>query len=248
MDMGMGEAALIAGGALVGGFVSGLTGFGTALTVLGIWLYVVPPEVAAPMVVICSTASQLLVLPRIWRQIAPRMVLPFLIPGLAGVPFGTALLASLDARALKLGIGVFLLAYSMFAARRPPARPWAGGGRAADAGLGFVSGILGGLAGVMGALLPVWATLRGWSKGEMRGVFMGFNLTVALAALLGFAVAGLVTRPVLTGAALALPGTLLGAWLGANAYGRLSDVAFRQAVLVLLGLSGAVLVIGNWAG
>jgi len=246
--MGGAEAAIIAGGALAGGFVSGLTGFGTALTVLGIWLYVIPPEVAAPMVVICSTASQLLVLPRIWRQISPRLVLPFLIPGLAGVPIGTTLLASLDARALKLGIGLFLVAYSLFAARRPPAKPWAWGGRRADAGLGFVSGILGGLAGVMGALLPVWATLRGWSKGEMRGVFMGFNLTVALAAVLGFALAGLVGREVLVGAAIALPGTLLGAWVGAAAYGRLSDTAFRRAVLVMLGLSGAVLVAGNWAG
>jgi uncharacterized protein len=246
--MGGAEAAIIAGGALAGGFVSGLTGFGTALTVLGIWLYVIPPEVAAPMVVICSAASQLLVLPRIWRQISPRLVLPFLIPGLAGVPVGTALLASLDARALKLGIGLFLVAYSLFAARRPPAAPWAWGGRRADAGLGFVSGILGGLAGVMGALLPVWATLRGWSKGEMRGAFTGFNLTVALAALLGFALAGLVGRAVLVGAAIALPGTLLGAWAGAAAYGRLSDTAFRRAVLVMLGLSGAVLVAGNWAG
>jgi hypothetical protein len=30
-------------GALAGGFVSGLAGFGTALTALGIWLYVLPP-------------------------------------------------------------------------------------------------------------------------------------------------------------------------------------------------------------
>ena len=40
-------------GALAGGFVSGLAGFGTALMALGIWLYVVPPSVAVPLVLIC---------------------------------------------------------------------------------------------------------------------------------------------------------------------------------------------------
>jgi uncharacterized membrane protein YfcA len=36
-------------GALAGGFVSGLAGFGTALMALGIWLYVVPPSIAVPL-------------------------------------------------------------------------------------------------------------------------------------------------------------------------------------------------------
>jgi hypothetical protein len=38
--------ALLLIGALAGGFVSGLTGFGTALMALGIWLYVLPPSMA----------------------------------------------------------------------------------------------------------------------------------------------------------------------------------------------------------
>jgi len=242
--MGSGEIAILALGALAGGFVSGLTGFGTALTVMGIWLYVVPPVVVAPLVVICSVASQLLVLPRIWRQVQPRLVLPFLLPGLLGVPIGTALLASLDAAALKLGIGVFLVGYAAFALLRPPAAPWAWGGRVADGGLGFVSGVLGGLAGLSGALLTVWATLRGWPKEAMRGVFTGFNLSIALVSFGAHLATGLVTPAVLEAAALALPGTLAGAWLGARAYGRMSDRVFRQVVIVLLGVSGLVLVVG----
>ena len=38
--------AILLAGALAGGFVSGLAGFGTALMALGIWLYIVPPAVA----------------------------------------------------------------------------------------------------------------------------------------------------------------------------------------------------------
>ena len=39
-------------GAFAGGFVSGLAGFGTALMALGIWLYVLPPSLAVPLVLI----------------------------------------------------------------------------------------------------------------------------------------------------------------------------------------------------
>ena len=36
-------------GALAGGFVTGLAGFGTAMMALGIWLHVLPPSIAVPL-------------------------------------------------------------------------------------------------------------------------------------------------------------------------------------------------------
>ena len=50
---------------------------------------------------------------------------------------------------------------------------------------------------------------------------------------------GLVDRQVIW---LALPGTILGAWLGARVYHALSDRNFRDVVLGLLFLSGIGLV------
>ena len=44
----------VVAGAIAGGFVSGLAGFGTALMALGIWLYVLPPSIAVPLVIVCS--------------------------------------------------------------------------------------------------------------------------------------------------------------------------------------------------
>ena len=50
------------------GFVAGLAGFGTGLTALGIWLHVMPPPVAASLVVVCSVAAQVQTIPVIWRS------------------------------------------------------------------------------------------------------------------------------------------------------------------------------------
>src|ERR1700687_5316397 len=89
-------------GALAGGFVSGLAGFGTALLALGLWLYVLPPAVAVPLVLICPIVAQTSTLPSIWRSIDFKLVWPFLAGGLAGVPFGTLLIEHADPEVFKL--------------------------------------------------------------------------------------------------------------------------------------------------
>jgi uncharacterized protein len=229
-------------GAFAGGFVSGLTGFGTALMALGIWLYVLPPSIVVPLVLICSIVGQTSTLPTFWRSIDFRLVWPFLIGGLAGVPLGTMLIAHADPRIFKGSVGVLLLVFpaALYFNRTPMALSF--GGRIADAAIGFAGGILGGLAGLSGALPTLWATVRGWGKDERRGVFQTFNWTVLSAALCLQVGTGFITTEVLRLALLALPATIFGAWLGARCYHALSDRDFRDVVLGLLFLSGVGLV------
>src|SRR5712671_6870216 len=229
-------------GALAGGFVTGLAGFGTALMALGIWLYVLPPSIAVPLALICSILAQILTLPSFWRSFDLKLVWPFLIGGLAGVPLGTMLIAHADPRIFKLTVGVLLLVFpaALYFSRKPIAVSF--GGRVADAAIGFAGGILGGLAGLSGPLPTLWASVRGWGKDERRGVFQTFNWTVLSAALCLQAATGFVTAEVVWLALLALPASLFGAWLGARTYHALSDRNFRDVVLGLLFLSGVGLV------
>ena len=76
---------LVLAGAFAGGLVSGLTGFGTGLVVLPIWLQVIPPLLASPLVVICSLAAQLQTLPAIWHAMDWRRLAPFVAGGALGV-------------------------------------------------------------------------------------------------------------------------------------------------------------------
>jgi uncharacterized membrane protein YfcA len=235
---------VILGGAFAGGFVSGLAGFGTGLVALGIWLHVIGPAPAATLVAVCSVAAQAQTIRTVWHAINPARVWPMIAAGLLGVPVGTQLLAHLDADAFRLGMGVLLLAFSgfMLLGRVQVRMAWGGG--AADAAVGFAGGVLGGLAGLSGPLPTVWATLRGWSKDERRGVFQVFNLAVLTATIMLHAISGLLTAEVGRLALVALPGTFVGAWFGAHAYRRLSDQRFHEVVLSLLGVSGLTLI---WA-
>src|SRR5258706_10041777 len=203
-------------GALAGGCVSGLAGFGTALMALGIWLYVLPPSVAVPLVLICSIIAQTSTIPSFWRSIDFKLVWPFLIGGLAGVPLGTLLIAYADPHGFKLSFGVLLLVFptALYFNRTPIAPNFRG--RAADGMVGFAGGILGGLAGLSGPIPILWANLRGWGKDERRGVFQTFNWTVLSAALCLQAGTGFITRPGGWPALLVLPAALFGPLLRAR--------------------------------
>ena len=234
--------ALLLFGALAGGFVSGLAGFGTALMALGIWLYVLPPSLAVPLVLICSVIAQLSTLPSMWRSFDLSLVWPFLIGGLAGVPLGAMLIASADPAVFKLSVGVLLLIFpsALYLNKKPLAFSF--GGRIADGAIGFAGGILGGLAGLSGPLPILWANIRGWDKHQRRGIFQLFNFTVLATALMVQTASGIVETKVIWLALIAFPGTLLGAWCGARVYHVLSDRHFGDVVLGLLFLSGAALV------
>ena len=233
--------ALLFLGAFAGGFVAGLAGFGTALMALGIWLYVLPPSDAVPLILICSVVAQSWTLPSLWRSFDFTLIRPFVIGGLIGVPLGTLLVAQADPNAFKLTVGVFLLLFPLALYFSKP-MSFRFGGRPADAAIGFAGGVLGALAGLSGPLPILWATIRGWGKDERRGIFQTYNWTVLFAALCLQAASGLIAGHVMWLALLAFPGTILGAWLGARCYHAMSDRNFRDVVLSLLFLSGVALV------
>ena len=236
------DELLILAGALAGGYVSGLTGFGTGLTALAFWLQAVGPVLAAPLVVICSIVAQIQTLPAIWHAVAWRRVLPFVLGGLVGVPIGATLLPLISVQAFKTLIGGLLIFYCgfMLFRRSTPKVTWGGG--LADGVVGFGGGLLGGLAGLSGPLPTIWASLKGWDKDEKRGVFQTFNLSILLFSAAPQAFGGLLTSEVGRLTLVALPGTLLGAWMGRKTYDRLGDGRFNQIVLILLLLSGISLI------
>jgi hypothetical protein len=235
--------ALILAGAIAGGAVNGLTGFGTALTGLPLWLQAVEPLIAAQLASACSVLGHLTTLPEIWRAAAWRRLAPMLAAGLLGVPIGTWVLPLISLATFKAAVGTTLIAYCSFmlltAGRGTKVTA---GGRLAEAVVGFGGGILGGIAGLSGVLPTVYAALTGWSKEERRAFFQTFNTLILTAMLMASAAQGLVGRGLLVALALAVPGTLLGSWLGLAFYRRLDDRRFDRVVLVVLLLSGIGLV------
>lgn len=236
-------AAFVLLGALAAGFVTGFAGFGTGLVASGFWFHVLPPVFIPPMVVAASLVGQSVGLIGLRPRFDWPRALPYLAGGVLGVPLGVAALNWASPDILRLSIGAFLVVYAaaqLSGLLRLKIGAW--GGRPGDAAIGVGGGILGGFAGLSGPLPLIWLQLRGGPSVEQRAVYQPFNIVVLATAGIGMTAAGNFAGAVVPALLLAVPGTVLGAWLGARLYRRAGEDAFRRIVLVLLLVSGGVLV------
>ncbi|HZD88666.1 MAG TPA: sulfite exporter TauE/SafE family protein [Pseudolabrys sp.] len=231
-------------GTLVGAIAAGGAGFAFGLTASSIWLHRIDPLHSALLINCCGT---MLHMTTIWPQrkhVEIRRVWPFVVGGLIGIPIGVRVLLILDAGMLKAALGAFLLVFGAYALLAPRIHTVAGGGRVADAGIGFIGGILSGVGGYSGVVPTIWTQLRGWPKQMARAVYQPYIIVIQFGTVVGIVWASLDRggAHLLLLVLLVLPPLALGTWIGWQLYGRLNDLRFRQALAILLIASGATLV------
>ena len=174
--------------------VQGLSGFAFGLVAMAIWAWTLPPQLAGPLVVFGSIVGQLLALGSLRRIAGRGRAWPFVFGGCVGTPIGVWMLRYIDPTVFKLAVGLILIAYcpAMLLFRAMPRVTV--GGRLADASVGMVGGIMGGLGGLNGPAPTLWCGLRGWSVHEQRMVFQTFSLSMQMLTLAMYAATGLITR------------------------------------------------------
>lgn len=240
------EASLVAGACFVAAFCAGMAGFAFVLVAAGILLHVIPPAVTAPVLVLGSLMAQSMSLPALWKHIEWPRMRRFLGVALCGLPVGLLVLAKGPAPAIVAGVGLLLVVYAGYMLARVALRlapPEVAGGRAADAAVGFASGILGGIGGFVGALPAMWADIQGWPKDRARAFMQPFIVFMQAITSVGLAFGGFFTTEALVLTAAATPALVLGTLLGLRAYLRLPAQGFRIILLVLLLVSGVSLLI-----
>jgi hypothetical protein len=225
----------------VGGIVTGLAGFAMGLVVSGVWLHILTPLQTAMLIVGYGLLTQSYNIWRLRHALRWRMVAPFIIGGVVGVPLGTLLLAHMQPGYVRIGVGVLLIGYSSYFLARPHFKPMHARA-AADVGIGVLNGVLGGMTGLAGPIITIWCQLRGWSKDEQRAVFQPVILAAFAISAISLSIAGAVTAQWVTFYLSGLVPLAAGLWIGLRLYGHLNEAAFRKVILVLLLLSGLALI------
>lgn len=230
-------------GAALAGFVQGLSGSNFGLVAMAVWAWVIDPTLIGPLVVCGSLTGQVLAAGSLRREFNGKHLLPMVLGGVLGVPLGVLLLHLIDPTLFRLGVGVVLALWCplMLMSRVLP-RIHRGGARA-DAGIGLVGGVMGGLGGLTGPAPALWATLRGWERATQRSVIQGFNLAMQAATMLAYLITGTVTREALGLFPVVIAAVLVPTLIGVRVYRRFSDRAFSRLVLMLLSISGALLIL-----
>ncbi|MES2194136.1 MAG: sulfite exporter TauE/SafE family protein [Pseudomonadota bacterium] len=236
------ELALFLLATFAGALVAGLSGFAFGLIAASIWLYILTPLQTATLIIAYGLIVQGFAVWKLRRALDWAKLWPFVLGAAIGVPVGVWVLAWSNPAHARMGVGVLLVLYSLYALFRPALPPVKAASPALDAGVGFLNGILGGMTGLAGILVTIWCGLRGWTKDAQRAVFQPVAVATFLMSALWIGVRGAITPDVIKLFLVGLPALLAGTWLGLKLFGRLDEAAFRKVVLVLLLASGAVLI------
>lgn len=235
-------------GASLAGFVQGLTGFAFALIAMSFWVWILPPQISAPLVVFASLWCHLISLSKEKKHhFGYHIVLPYIIAGLIGVPLGTFLLHMVNAELFKFILGLFLMIWCpvMYFAANFSVKfsVLASAHKKADASIGFIGGVLGGLGGFCGALPSAWVMLRNLPKDQQRYILRHFNFAIQLFTIMVYLWQGTLDQSHIPYVVVLVLAVSIPAVLGAQLFYKISEQQFKQIVLNLLFASGCILTL-----
>ena len=237
------ELWILAFGAAVAGLVQGISGFAFSMVAVSLWVWGLDPKFAAVMAVFGGWFGQCISALRVRRGWHFDILWPFVVGAAIGIPIGNQLLPILDPNQFKLVLGSLLVvccSLMLATARLPHIHH---GGKAADAVVGLMGGVMAPLSGFSGLAPALWATLRGYNKDAHRAVIQNFNLIV-LSATVASNVYSERLRPTTMWPQMSIVAgaMILPALWGSKIYIGMSAQAFRKTVLWLLVLAGFVML------
>lgn len=232
------------------GVMSGLSGFGFS-AIGAASLLILPPILQVPLFQALSAGNQLLSAEQL-RKDMPRSFKelwagpgPCMVGGAAGVPIGIWLLSHLPASRLMAVFGTLLTGYAIYSLFKPSSFKLRGfDGPASGATVGFLGGVVGGFTAFPGAAVVVWTGLRGLSKERHRAIVQPYIILSQVYSLVLVAVLhpAYLTHQFWLLLGITAPAVIPGTLTGLAIYKRLSDINFKRASYVLLGISGATLL------
>src|SRR5262249_52921017 len=135
--------------------------------------------------------------------------------GMLGILPALYLLYHVDAKFVRIGFGIFLVAYAAWMLLRPrTAGLREAAGRLRDTVVGFGGGLIRGLPAMPGAVPTIWCDLRGLPKDQQRGLVQPYIAAMQVFALGLMLARNTLSTEALLHAALTLPALAAGAILG----------------------------------
>jgi uncharacterized protein len=237
------EIAIFLLGTFMAALVTGLAGFAFGLVAAAIWLYALTPIQTTALIVGYGLIVQGYAVWKLRHNLNAGRLVPLIVGSAIGIPFGVLVLRWIAPAYLRAAVGVLLILFSLYNLFRPTLPSMKQAGPTADAGAGFLNGLVGGSTGLAGIVIVIWSNLRGWQRDEQRAAFQPTGVATFLMTIVALGGSGSITAAMVKLFAIGLPALAIGTWVGWKLYGKLDETKFRKGALLLLLVSGISLVL-----
>ncbi len=222
--------------------LQGIVGFGFGMLSMSVLPLFMTIQQAVPIVAVFTLVLNVYLVTQLRAHLDRRKVLPLVLGGLIGAPFGVFALRTIDTAILQVALGVIIVAYCLLALA---------GGRLARARLpgrwavpfGAVGGLLQAGLNTGGPPVIIYTSLTGWDKDAIKATTVTFFLCMTVPQTIGFLASGMLSPEALFVNGALMPALLGGVWLGTRLYTRVDAIRFRQGVLSVLMVMGVVFLL-----
>ena len=232
------ELGLAMAGFALGGFVQGVSGFGSGMVVMALLPALWPVSEVVPLSALFSVILNAGLTWHLRRDFERQEVIPLALGSLVGVPIGVAFLASADPQIVMTTLGWILMGFGAWRllgtrVRQPRfSRAWA-------PVAGTLSGLTAGAFNVGAPAMLVYAGGRDWQRDAFRGNLQATFFVAGTFLVASLMVAGLIDALVLERFAYLAPAGALGGFLGARIAKKIPQATFNTLVLAMVVLMGA---------
>ncbi len=198
----------------------------------------IPLEIAVPASTLIVLTLNLQVSWNYRKYIRWKNLRYLFIGGVFGTAMGVLLMKNVGNETLKLGMGLFMIAYAAYSlftkdSTRKPINPRWG------VLAGFASTTLGALFGFNGPPLAIFVSCTKWPQEAAKGILGSCFVMTGTTILLGQIVAGVQNLQTLAYYAAGCPGALIGGAIGLFISRYLSQQTYNRITLLLVIVSGA---------
>lgn len=233
--------------AAIGGFIQGVTGFGAGVVLmlaLPVWLAV--PQAAGVSGAVCVAVTASIA----WRyraHIDPKAIVgPAALYVLAS-SVSITIEQGLDQNAVKVALGLFLVALAAYSLLVPPERVPKPRGAAAVACIA-VSGVCDGMFGIGGPLMVLYYLSRTSDTERYLGTIQGFFFLTLVCATVFRAATGVLSPGLVPLIACGIAGVVVGASAAGRVVNRLDARIVRTLTYAVIGMAGIVTAAGALLG